>query len=404
MEQVYVIKLKELPQPPASTTSTTTIDGTTINGIKVNSPFEGKDLNRQSLFGLSIFQLILGLLSIIFSLVGATRDWTHSFGVFSGLVYIVTSAAGILASEGPVSYIEPSASTSFSWVSFSRSSSFIWITLGGQFITLIISTLFTWLTMFGVICSFNTTINLQTSLITANGLQFILSLFSSFILCRILNPDFLTEYLPSWPDKPKVSSKIIVKTSIYPGVLKSDNFSRLLGPNCIVSLVPPNNNNLNRQAAIGGMQPIQVHDQATETEPDSLLDEMNMLSSTPKYFSKSTSSISSVSTASISAERFSPEIDIEILPTSEFEATVETAIEQKVEPDVEPDLKIVPSPEAEIDSGSEKIISSSSPSTESDSEQDSYSNADLNEHLKCQSLRSNNLHHTIAATATTAIH
>ncbi|XP_053212365.1 uncharacterized protein LOC128395906 [Panonychus citri] len=425
MEQVYVIKLKELPQPPPPP-SPRNSNEQTINGIKVNSPFEGKDLNRQSLFGFSVFQLVLGFLSIIFAILGAYKDWTHAFGVCTGIFYILTSMAGILISEGPLSLpLEqptPTPSTSLSWTSFSRSSTFLWITLAGQFVILIISTLFTWLTMFGIICTLNSTINLQISLIFANGLQFIFSLFSSFTICRILNPDFLIDYLPSWPDKPKVSSKVIVQTSIYPRVLKNGDFSRLLGPNCLVSLVPPSNNHNNRRLnAITNASPEgpRMVDQSTET--DEQFEDINahVLSSTPKYFSRSPSTISSISTTSMGSSHYVPSPEKEQLPVLGSSPTIEPTIEIEQEQQsttsesavteepivstiVQANVEIESSPEPEKENITSSTLSSDSP----ESDQDSYSNTECNrnDQMDCKPLQQSQHPHQITTTTTTAIH
>lgn len=215
MEQIYVIKVKE--------------------PIKDSGPLlvgkcllDGKDLIRRSLFGFSIFQLIFALLCIVFSLLGSTTDWTYYVGVVAGLSHLLSAIVGLFTSERRK-------------IRLSEAKSLVYLTIGFSIYSSIVATIFVILILIGNVCTTSRSMNLQACLITANFMQCIFALFTAFICTKIFYPTFGQPWIQSWPYQPKIRAKTIVKTSIYPHGLNEDQFSQTLGPNCIVSLVQPNN-------------------------------------------------------------------------------------------------------------------------------------------------------------------
>lgn len=190
------------------------------------SLLDGEDLSRRSLFGFSLFQLIFALLCIVFSLLGSALDWTYFFGVIAGVSHLLSAIIGIFTSERRK-------------IRLDESKSLVYLTIGFSVYSSVVAVIFVILILIGNVCSTGKSMNLQTGLITANFLQCIFALFTAFICAKIFYPTFGQPWIQSWPYQPKIRARTVVKTTIYPHGMSDDQFSRTLGPNCIVSLVQP---------------------------------------------------------------------------------------------------------------------------------------------------------------------
>lgn len=267
MEEVYIIKLKGLPVNPDS------------SQVSKKPSIYANDLSVEVLYGFGLFQVVIGLITILFGLITVTSDeWKlTATGVGSGTIFISTGFIGI-------------------WSSFQRKDHFLTsniavrIFLVSSTLSLIVGVTCVLLMVFGfldidtdqlinaklsdsesaerrTITDYDGEIidpnlrgdhkneiidvsevhpHVKTNIFISLIVDIILSLFSMFTTCRILWPNSLKSFGGvNWPTRPEVRKKIIVKTSIHAssaangGMYQAADFCRALGPNCVVSLSPP---------------------------------------------------------------------------------------------------------------------------------------------------------------------
>lgn len=280
MEEVYVIKLKGLPLNESD--------------IRKKPSIYANDLSIEILYGLGLFHLFIGLITLIFGLITITSDeWKITVvGIGSGTVFVSTGFIGIWSSIQRKDHFL-SSNTSIRILFLASIISFLisFILITSALIGLLeintdqliserlkgnqLETRRTITDYDGEVIDSNSNypklinhnnfnepdwhknnesiievtqvhphvkINLLISLLV----EIILCLISIFTSSRILWPNsFKSIGDTNWPTRPQVRRKIIIKTSIHAGsktMYQSADFSRALGPNCVVSLSPPKSN------------------------------------------------------------------------------------------------------------------------------------------------------------------
>ena len=291
MEEVYVIKLKGLPLNESD--------------VRKKPSIYANDLSIEILYGLGLFHLFIGLITLIFGLITITSDeWKITVvGIGSGTIFVSTGFIGIWSSiQRKDHFLSSNTSIRIFFLSSIISFLISFILITSALIGLFeintdqliserlkenqLETRRTITDYDGEVIDSNSNypklinhnnfndqdnfnepnlhnfnwhknnesiievtqvhphvkINLLISLLV----EIILCLISIFTSSRILWPNsFKSIGDTNWPTRPQVRRKIIIKTSIHAGsktMYQSADFCRALGPNCVVSLSPPKSN------------------------------------------------------------------------------------------------------------------------------------------------------------------
>lgn len=219
MEEVYVIKLKGLPlRDPV---------------IHNQSLPLTTDISCQVLMGFGIFQIVLGLISIVFGVVSIVADWKlTAAGVGCGIIFFFTGVIGV-------------------WSAYQRRNNFneshqvVKTFLFTSLLSCATSLIFIVLILSGVSSTEEEEAShilphLISNSVIALSCELIVALLASFAAARTAWPSSLRCCAKDWPTQPQVKKKVIVATSIFArGIYNSQDFTRYLGPNCVVSLASP---------------------------------------------------------------------------------------------------------------------------------------------------------------------
>lgn len=234
MEEVYIIKLKGLPNSSNQQQS--------VRGKDCHSFYYTKDLTAEALMGFGLIQAVLGLILIVLAIVHLLTlevlvTPQVGVGIWSGAIFVITGLSGVLAAakrKRDISRSKLQVRLFFIMALLSLLVSF------GYLIMLIVAA-------FGTaadpLASYQTTTKLFLSgnIIITFVIEASIALLSLFTTVRVIWPGSFGCLAKDWPGRPKLKKKVIVSTKIYATTMgkEGEDFCRNLGPNCVISLSNP---------------------------------------------------------------------------------------------------------------------------------------------------------------------
>lgn len=227
MEEIYIIKLKGLP----------TSSQESLRDNKASFYYR-KDLTGEALLGFGILHSFVGLILIVLTIINLILLNVFSMklvspGILCGAIFAIAGLMGVITAHKRKTDI-------------SKSKIQVKIFFILSIITLLLTTTFLILTLFDLKeKSVNKYIAWNTLL--SFIFEWFTSLLSIFTCMRVIWPGSLGFCAKDWPMHQKLKRKIIVSTQIYTnGVKQDEDVIRNLGPNCVISLSPPQNDAITR--------------------------------------------------------------------------------------------------------------------------------------------------------------
>lgn len=226
MEEIYIIRLKGLP----------TSSQESLRDNKASFYYR-KDLTGEALLGFGTLHSFIGSTLIVLSIINmslhANTSQILGSGVWCGSIFAIAGLMGIVTAQKRKTDI-----------SKSKIQVKIFFTL--SIVTLLLTSTYLILLIFDM-KEPNANQYIGSNILISFIFELFTSLLSVFTCIRIIWPGSISCCAKDWPMQPKLKRKVIVSTQIYTnGVKQDEDLIRNLGPNCVISLSPPQSTSITR--------------------------------------------------------------------------------------------------------------------------------------------------------------